>query len=47
LPCQSAVGFLGNVPPACGAHADWGTCKPNGLVCDEDVIEAQKVMTCK
>lgn len=47
LPCDSAVGFLGVVPPACGVHADWGTCKANGLVCAEDVIELQKVMTCK
>ncbi len=47
LPCPSTIGFLGTVAPACGKPGDWGTCKPNGLVCANDVIEKDKVMTCK
>lgn len=50
LPCMTKTGFLAATPPPCGVGAPWGTCKqaPSpGLTCVEDVIEPNKVMTCK
>jgi hypothetical protein len=47
LPCAAGTGFLAQVPPACGESAPWGSCMQNGLGCFADVVEANKVMTCK
>lgn len=47
LPCAAGTGFLAKVPPPCGGKADWGTCKQSGISCVKDVLEIDKVMTCK
>jgi hypothetical protein len=48
LPCTADTGFLtATTAPSCGQSGKWGTCKQQGVGCVEDVIEPNKVMTCK
>lgn len=47
LPCKTDTGYLAKVPPPCGMGGPWGTCKQDGLGCADDVIETDKIMTCR
>lgn len=38
-------GWLAAVPPPCGDTGRWGKCRL-GLVCSDDVIDANKIMNC-